>query len=150
MPATCPTASSLDTAQPRSGTRSLRIDNIGPEPYGAIAQSIEAAPYRGKIARFSAWLRTEDANDNGAVLTLLVLQGGATLEQNFMLDRPVKGTTPLDALHDHAPRGQGRRAPRGGRDACGARARCGSTTPSSSSSTREGAACRRCSCGSVT
>lgn len=84
----------VDTAQPRSGTRSLRIYNIGPEPYGAVAQSIKVAPYVGKVAKFSAWLRTEDANDNGAVLTLLVLAGGATLEQNFMLDRPVKGTTP--------------------------------------------------------
>ena len=28
------------------------------------------------------------------MLTLLVLAAGATLEQNFMLDRPVKGTTP--------------------------------------------------------
>jgi hypothetical protein len=84
----------VDTAEPRSGARSLRIDNIGPEPYGAVAQSVRAGPYRGKVAKLTAWLRTKDANDNGAVLTLLVLAAGATLEQNFMLDRPVKGTTP--------------------------------------------------------
>ena len=40
----------VDTAEPRSGTRSLRIDNIGPEPYGAVAQSIGAAPHVGKVA----------------------------------------------------------------------------------------------------
>jgi hypothetical protein len=84
----------VDTLEPHGGTRSLRIDNIGPEPYGAVAQVVRAGPYRGKVARLTAWLRTKDANDNGAVLTLLVLAAGATLEQNFMLDRPVKGTTP--------------------------------------------------------
>jgi hypothetical protein len=83
----------VDTAEPRSGARSLRIDNIGPEPYGAVAQIVAAAPHVGKLARLSGWLRTRDANDSGAVLTLLVLQGGATLAQNFMLDTPVKGTT---------------------------------------------------------
>jgi hypothetical protein len=83
----------VDTAEPHGGTQSLRIDNIGPEPYGAVAQIVAAAPHAGKVARLSGWLRTRDANDNGAVLTLLVMQGGATLAQNFMLDAPVKGTT---------------------------------------------------------
>jgi hypothetical protein len=83
----------VDTAEPHGGTRSLRIDNIGPEPYGAVAQVVAAAPHAGKVARLSGWLRTRDANDNGAVLTLLVMQGGATLAQNFMQDAPVKGTT---------------------------------------------------------
>ena len=41
----------------------------------------------------SGWLRTRDANDSGAVLTLLVMQSGNTLAHNFMLDTPVKGTT---------------------------------------------------------
>ncbi len=84
----------LDTQEPHGGQRSLRIDNIGPEPYGAVAQKIVARPYIGKTARLTAWLRTRDANDNGAALTLLVLSAGATLAQNFMLDAPVKGTTP--------------------------------------------------------
>lgn len=83
----------VDTAEPHTGTRSLRIDNIGPEPYGAVAQIVAGAPHAGKVARLSGWLRTRDANDNGAVLTLLVLRGGATLAQNFMLDTAVKGTT---------------------------------------------------------
>ena len=83
----------VDTAEPHGGIHSLRIDNIGPEPYGAVAQVVAAAPHAGKVARLSGWLRTRDANDNGAVLTLLVMQGGATLAQNFMLDAPVSGTT---------------------------------------------------------
>jgi hypothetical protein len=83
----------LDTAEPRSGARSLRIDNIGPEPYGAIAQSLEAGPHAGKVARFSGWLRTRDTDGNGAVLTLMVLHNGLPVLQNFMADAPVKGTT---------------------------------------------------------
>ena len=37
-------ASRVDTADPHGGARSLRIENIGPEPYGAITQSIDARP----------------------------------------------------------------------------------------------------------
>lgn len=83
----------VDVAEPRSGARSLRIDNVGPEPYGAIAQVVEGAPHVGKVARLSGWLRTRDASDAGAGLTLLVLQSGNTLAHNFMSDTAVKGTT---------------------------------------------------------
>ncbi len=82
-----------DTADPRSGAKSLRIENVGPEPYGAIAQIVDARPHTGKVARLSGWLRTRDASGTGAGLTVLMLQGGATLAQNFMLETPVKGTT---------------------------------------------------------
>ncbi len=86
-------AFALDGDRPRSGQRSLRIENIGPEPYGAIAQIIEAKPFVGKTARLTGWLRTRDASGLGAGLTLLVLSGGATLEQNFMYEQSVRGTT---------------------------------------------------------
>ena len=109
----------LDTSDPHSGARSLRIDNVGPEPYGAIAQAVEAAPYVGKVARFRGWLRTRDANDTGAALTLLVLAAASLLAHNFMAEAPVKGTTRLDALHDHAAVAEGRRAHRDRRDDAG-------------------------------
>lgn len=83
----------LDGDRPRSGQRSLRIENTGPEPYGAIAQIVEAKPYVGKTARLTGWLRTRDASGLGAGLTLLVLAGGATLDQNFMYEQSVRGTT---------------------------------------------------------
>lgn len=83
----------LDGERPRSGQRSLRIENTGPEPYGAIAQIVEAKPFVGKTARLTGWLRTRDASGLGAGLTLLVLSGGATLDQNFMYDQSVRGTT---------------------------------------------------------
>ena len=83
----------LDTENPHGGKRSLRIDYIGPEPFGAIAQVIDAATHVGKVAKLSGWLRTKDASDEGGGLTLLVLQSGNTLAHNFMFDAPVKGTT---------------------------------------------------------
>lgn len=84
---------SVDAAERHGGERSLRIDNTGPEIYGAIAQGVDARPWRGKVARVSGWVKTRDADDGGAVLTLLALQSGATLAQNFMPDAPIKGTT---------------------------------------------------------
>lgn len=81
----------LDTAEPHTGARSLRIDNIGPEPYGAIAQTIDAKPYRGRTAQLSGWLRTRDSAN--ASLSLIVLGNGVALANNFMADAPVKGTT---------------------------------------------------------
>ncbi len=84
---------SVDATERHGGERSLRIDNTGPEIYGTIAQGLEARPWRGKVAKLSGWLKTRDADDGGAVLTLLALQTGATLAHNFMADAPVKGST---------------------------------------------------------
>lgn len=83
----------VDTANPHSGERSLRIDNVGPDVYGAVAQSLQATNYGGKTARLTGWLRTRDASEGGAVLTLTALVGGATVAHNFMSDAPVRGTT---------------------------------------------------------
>jgi hypothetical protein len=81
----------VDTSEPHSGQRSLRIDNVGPEPYGAIAQTVDARPYRGKTARVSGWLRTRDSANAG--LTITVLANGVPLANDFMADAAVKGTT---------------------------------------------------------
>ena len=81
----------LDTTDPHSGTRSLRIDNVGAEPYGAISQTVDARPYRGRTAHVSGWLRTRDSAN--AALTIVVLANGVVLANNFMADAPVKGTT---------------------------------------------------------
>jgi len=83
----------LDTDNPHSGTVSLRIEQVGPEPFGAIAQIVDARPHGGKKARVTAWLRTRDVSEDGAGLTVLVQRSGATIAQDFMYDAPVKGTT---------------------------------------------------------
>jgi hypothetical protein len=96
-PATCSYTFKLDTADPHGGARSVRIDNVGPEPFGAIYQHVPAAAHRGRRLRFAAWLRTEDARGSatggGAVLMLQAMQGGAPLAWNHMKDAPVKGST---------------------------------------------------------
>ena len=87
----------LDTSEPHGGTRSVRIDNVGPEPFGAIYQQLPAAAHRGRRLRLAAWLRTEDARGSvtggGGVLMLQAMQAGAPLAWNHMKDAPVKGTS---------------------------------------------------------
>ena len=83
----------LDSADPHGGARSLRIDYIGPEPYGAVAQPFEVGAHAGKLARYTAWMRTRDVGGPGAGLTLLLLSKGAVVSQNFMDDKLVTGTT---------------------------------------------------------
>lgn len=87
----------LDGEVFRSGARSLRIDNVGPEPWGALDQVITATPWRGKTLRFSAWLRTRDAKGNahgaGAGLAMQTRHGGYVVDQVRMRTDAVGGTT---------------------------------------------------------
>lgn len=86
-----------DADAPRTGNLSLRIDNIGPEPWGALDQVIAATPLRGKTLRFSAWLRTRNATGNahgtGAGLAIQTRHGGYVVEQARMRTDAVAGTT---------------------------------------------------------
>ena len=87
----------LDDREPHGGLRSVRVDNVGPEPFGVIYQQVPAASHRGRRVRFAAWLRTEDARGSttggGAVLLVQAMRGGAPLAWNHMKELPVKGTT---------------------------------------------------------
>jgi hypothetical protein len=87
----------LDPGVRHTGAQSLRIDNVGPEPFGSIFQQFPAAPLRGRTVRLSAWLKTRDAagsfTGGGAVLTLQAMQSGATLAHNHMTQAPIKGTS---------------------------------------------------------
>jgi hypothetical protein len=87
----------LDREVRHDGTASLRIDNVGPEPFGAIFQQFPAGALRGRTLKLSAWLRTRDASGSytggGAVLTLQAMQGGAPIAHNHMASAPIKGTT---------------------------------------------------------
>lgn len=87
----------LDDAVRHQGARSVRIDNVGPEPFGSIYQQLPATAYRGKRLRFSAWLRTENvrgsATGGGGVLILQAMQSGAPLAWNHMKDKAVAGST---------------------------------------------------------
>jgi hypothetical protein len=86
----------LDKSVHHAGANSLRIDNVGPEPFGSIYQQLAAQPYIGKRLRFSAWLRSENVTGSltggGGVLLIQAMQAGAPLAWNHMRDTPVRGT----------------------------------------------------------
>lgn len=87
----------LDTTKPRSGERSLKVENIGPEPFGSIFQKVAAPPYRGRTLRLAAWIRTEGAKGNrygaGAGLNLHAMKGGYPIAYVMMRKDAVQGTT---------------------------------------------------------
>lgn len=81
-----------DAAVRRGGSRSFRIRNIGPEPYGAVHQAVPIGQMRGRTVRLTGWMRTEGASGEGAMLTLRALIGGAIAAHKFMDDPPLTGT----------------------------------------------------------
>jgi hypothetical protein len=87
----------LDAEVRHRGARSLRVDSVGPEPFGAIYQQLPAAALRGKTLKLVAQLRTRDvvgsATGGGAVLTLQAMKAGALVAYDHMAASPVKGTT---------------------------------------------------------
>ena len=87
----------LDTDRPRGGERSLRVENVGPEPFGSIYQKIPATQYRGKTVRLAAWVRTRDAKGNrygaGAGLILHAMRGGYPIRYVMMRKDAAHGTT---------------------------------------------------------
>ena len=87
----------LDTAKARSGERSLRVENVGPEPFGSIYQKVAAAAHRGRMLRLAAWVRTQDAKGNrfgaGAGLILHAMRGGYPVAHIMMRKDAIAGTT---------------------------------------------------------
>jgi len=86
-----------DHDAPRSGKRSLRVDNVGPEPYGAVYQIVDAAPYRGRTLAFSAWMKTKETKGNrfgkGAGLKLQAMKNGYPDAVKQMRRDAIGGTT---------------------------------------------------------
>ena len=83
----------IDAAAKVGGTRSLRIDNVGIEPFGSVVQVVPARPLATKTVRFSAWLKTQAANAGGASLFIIAEVGGGIVAYDFMAGSEVKGTT---------------------------------------------------------
>jgi hypothetical protein len=81
----------LDDKVKHAGKASLRIRRNGKEPWGMAHQTLPAAGLAGRTLAFSAWLRTDKASGEGAILTLRTLAGGAVGSHVFM-DPPVTGT----------------------------------------------------------
>ncbi|HVE51257.1 MAG TPA: hypothetical protein VNG69_16770 [Casimicrobiaceae bacterium] len=87
----------LDESIHKTGARSMRVENIGPEPYGTIFQYVDAHPYRGKTVRAAGWIRTEKTSGNqygaGAGLHLQTQRRGHALDTAPMLKNAIAGTT---------------------------------------------------------
>jgi hypothetical protein len=82
----------LDPAVRRGGAQSMRIRKFGPEPYGALTQSLPAAAMRGRTVQLAGWLRIEGVTGEGAMLTLRALASGAIAAHKFMDDPPATRT----------------------------------------------------------
>lgn len=90
----------VDRSQVHAGLPSAYVKSIQPaiEGFGGMMQMCSAEKFVGKRLRFSAWMKTENANDGGAHLWFRV-DGKERKERNAMLqfdnmdDRPVTGTT---------------------------------------------------------
>ncbi len=87
----------LDDAVAKSGRRSFRVVNIGPEPFGMISQALPARDLRGKTLRYSAWMRTQDAKGNGfgkgGQMQIVAMRYGSPVAHNFGREIPATGTT---------------------------------------------------------
>ena len=87
----------VDRIQTHGGLPSAYVKSIEPSisGFGGMMQMCSADEYRGKRLRFSAWMRTEQANDGGAHLWFRI--DGEERRQMLRFDnmdnRPVKGTT---------------------------------------------------------
>jgi hypothetical protein len=81
----------VDATTKHGGARSLRIDNVGVEPYGAVMQVVDARAVAGRKVRFSAWLATRDASGDGASL-MIVAEGSRILAHDAMAGAELKGT----------------------------------------------------------
>tara|TARA_R110002167_G_scaffold96637_3_gene255761 strand:+ start:303 stop:2492 length:2190 start_codon:yes stop_codon:yes gene_type:complete len=84
----------FDTRAPYEGQSSLRLDRDAttPGPFTAVAQAIDATPYRGRVIRFRAAARAALADSgSGAGLWLRVdREGGALGFFDNMGDRPIR------------------------------------------------------------
>jgi hypothetical protein len=85
-------AFTLDTGTAHSGSRSLRIDSVGPEIYGAIVQRVPATAYRGRTLRYSVWMKTRAVAGHGPGT------GAGPTMQPYAGGYPVGGIEFADAL----------------------------------------------------
>ena len=87
----------VDRAQAHGGLPSAYVKSIEPavDGFGGMMQMCSADNYHGKRLRFSAWMKTGNANDGGAHLWFRVdgQERNQTLQFDNMDNRPVKGTT---------------------------------------------------------
>ena len=90
----------VDRGQTHEGLLSAYVKSIQPSSdgfggFGGMMQMCSADNFLGKRLRFSAWMKTENANDGGAHLWFRVdgKEKNEMLQFDNMDNRPAKGTT---------------------------------------------------------
>jgi hypothetical protein len=83
----------LDRDRSRSKPASARLERVGKEPWGMLAQVVQVKPeWVGKTVRFSGWLRTAGATGTGGALILQATTGGGSVMVHDHMDgRRVRG-----------------------------------------------------------
>jgi len=87
----------VDGDTTHDGMPSAYAKSIEPaiDGFGGMMQMCDAQNFLGKRLRLSAWMKTENTNDEGAHLWFRIdaKEGGAMLQFDNMDSRPMKGTT---------------------------------------------------------
>ena len=86
----------IDEKERHAGKRSVRIDNIGTQPFGAMYQLVPVGQVAGRKVRFTAWVKAEGTGDrrsfSGVALQVQGKQGGAPVAFNPLQQDVVRGT----------------------------------------------------------
>lgn len=87
----------LDSGVKKTGTQSLRITNIGPEPFGIVSQTLPATALGGRTVRLTSWVKTEKIPEggrrNGATLLIIAKRGSQVVASESMRKREIQGTS---------------------------------------------------------
>jgi hypothetical protein len=86
----------VDQTEPHEGAPSAYVKSTAPsvDGFGGMMQQTSADDFVGKRVRYSAWVKTRDANDGGGHLWLRIDgNDGSMLGFDNMDGRPVQGTT---------------------------------------------------------
>lgn len=81
----------LDNSTMHAGHASARIRRSGNDPWGMLHQTLPAAGLGGETLELSAWLRTDRADGEGAILVLRTLANGS-VDKHVFMKPPVTGT----------------------------------------------------------
>jgi hypothetical protein len=81
----------LDNSMMHAGHASARIHRSSNDPWGMLHQTLPAAGLGGETLELSAWLRTDRADGEGAILVLRTLANGS-VDKHVFMKPPVTGT----------------------------------------------------------
>lgn len=82
----------IDDKVKHRGGQSMRITNVGGEPFGSVGQAVSDKNLGGKTVRFSAWLKTKDADTDGGASLFILAEYNGIVAHDFMAGRELHGS----------------------------------------------------------